>query len=130
MDVVILERNKFFKTIPNFNMYDDSKESKRYWQISSVVEEKESKSNCIMSRLVSFAMELERMYKKRRLKDLFDLKFGYLFKQLVLDVLFIPYPVKYSVPCYRFRASWLGWIGFEWVDKKGWYYQGVKYNAW
>lgn len=129
MDELILERNAYHKKISNFNAYKDSKESTKYWNLHQKTKDKKAKAFDKLNNIVKFAMELEKIYKKRRLNDLFNKNFGDDFKTFVIDVLHIPYPYNGQYVFYRFKASWLSWLGFEWISCKGWHYQGMKYNA-
>lgn len=129
MDEIIAERNEYHKKMPGFNAYKNSKESTEYWNLHKKMKAKKAKAFDKLNNIVKFAMELEKIYKKRRLKDLFNKNFGDDFKTFVIDVLHIPYPRNGQYVHYRFKAVWLDWLGFEWIKGKGWHYQGILYNA-
>lgn len=95
---------------------------KKYWALGKKIERWSNKAEKLFLLTIDSARSIERLLKKPN---------RMLFKDIVLDVM-VPLIVRTMKHSYFYYTKYvmkasseaMRWLGFEWVDKKGWYWDG------
>jgi hypothetical protein len=140
------EKNALFKKKKDLNIYDKKEPlSKQFWALHEKAETYKNKAFNRFTSLVSFAIELNNMYKGKKNEVLYHSIFGNKFKEVAIKVMWVSYPRNwfgFTKYCFKGFAG-MEWLGFEWIygytskvggkrnnpnyEHSGWYHNGEYY---